>query len=315
MKKLSLIGLTFLTSFQLTFATLNTHSIDLELSSNQCLSIADGTQNGVLDLSTDFTLEMWIKLESLPSVVGDMALITKRSAGEIAYFFNIAEGGAGVNRLYGYYSSDGGTTVTDGRDTDNTFGSETGVWHHIAVSADISASTFTFYLDGTARNTTMITQNATTIGNRTSPFDLGGYNICAGQNIDGKIDEIRVWNDIRTAQEISDNYQTELTGSEAGLVGYWQLDNNPNDSTANANNLTENNSPVYDVDVPFAGSESGGGGGTGTSATTTPLIDEFIWYFKTPITYIMGGFFILALLTGFWETIKIIRKWYNQNIW
>ena len=39
----------------------------------------------------------------------------------------------------------------------------------------------------------------------------------------GLIDEVRIWNLPRTAQEIQGNMNVSLSGSEPGLVGYWQM--------------------------------------------------------------------------------------------
>ena len=50
----------------------------------------------------------------------------------------------------------------------------------------------------------------------------------------GMIVDARVWNVRRTAAEIAANYQTRLTGSEAGLLGYWNFDNGTaNDMSGN----------------------------------------------------------------------------------
>ena len=38
------------------------------------------------------------------------------------------------------------------------------------------------------------------------------------------IDEVRVWDDVRTVSEIDDNRYTALVGSESNLVGYWRMD-------------------------------------------------------------------------------------------
>ena len=43
----------------------------------------------------------------------------------------------------------------------------------------------------------------------------------------GSIDEVRIWNVGRTADQIAANMRKELVGNEAGLVGYWNF----NDST------------------------------------------------------------------------------------
>jgi len=40
----------------------------------------------------------------------------------------------------------------------------------------------------------------------------------------GEIDEIRIWDITRTAQEIQDTTNRPLIGNEPGLVGYWKMD-------------------------------------------------------------------------------------------
>jgi len=52
------------------------------------------------------------------------------------------------------------------------------------------------------------------------------------------MDEVRIWNDVRTATEISQNYKGVLTGSEANLVAYYKFDDNLNDSSGNNLHLT-----------------------------------------------------------------------------
>jgi hypothetical protein len=42
--------------------------------------------------------------------------------------------------------------------------------------------------------------------------------------MDGTLDEIRVWNDARTASEIQANMYTPLKGNEADLAAYWNFD-------------------------------------------------------------------------------------------
>jgi hypothetical protein len=43
-------------------------------------------------------------------------------------------------------------------------------------------------------------------------------------SFNGLIDEVRVWNVVRTQSQIQANMNISLTGSEPGLVGYWRLD-------------------------------------------------------------------------------------------
>lgn len=65
-----------------------------------------------------------------------------------------------------------------------------------------------------------------TLGSVDSDLDLriGSWNP-GHSSWKGQIDDVRVWNQARSAEEINDNYQNSLTGEEAGLVGYWNFEN------------------------------------------------------------------------------------------
>ena len=130
----------------------------------------------------------------------------------------------------------------------------TAQWYRFAVTWTAASSLATFYQDGVSLGTS--TGTLTAIVNNTSLFAIGARFGAAGaaeKFLDGKVDDVRVWNDIRTASELSLYLLVELIGTEANLQGYWQVDNSVSDSTANANNLTLVNTPSYDAtDVPFS---------------------------------------------------------------
>lgn len=70
------------------------------------------------------------------------------------------------------------------------------------------------------------------LGNVTEPgFSVPGFN--------GAFAELRVWNTARTNQDIDNNRSQQLVGNEAGLVGYWMLDEGSGnillDSSVNSN--------------------------------------------------------------------------------
>src|SRR3990167_9438122 len=244
----------------------NTNSLDLELSSSQYASIADVSQTG-LDLVGDFTIECWVKFESLPSSGNMMGFVAK-------HYPNLASGyQLGLLNNGGTYQLQINANQTANDTTRDVFRQtitpSTGVWYHFAVSCDVSeasATTFVFYLDGSSlgNGTAVVSGNISSINDNAQPFVVGRLTDGSGNPIhylDGLIDEVRVWNDIRTAQEISDNYQTELVGDEAGLVAYYKFNNSALDETANNNDLTLSGSPVYSTDVPFAGAVAGGAWG------------------------------------------------------
>ena len=102
-------------------------------------------------------------------------------------------------------------------------------WHHVAFTIDGSNST-NIYLDGinvySFTETPITPSSVTYIGST----DASGGRLLTG----GKIDEVRVWNDVRTETEIRQNMYRELPSpaGEANLVAYYKL--NESDTTTTA---------------------------------------------------------------------------------
>lgn len=130
----------------------------------------------------------------------------------------------------------------------------TGSWIHLGCSWDASISTATFMENGASIGTAVGAY--TTINDSTALLTIGAsLNAAAGaaENFfDGKVDDIRIWGSERTAAQMNANKEVELAGTESGLKAYYQVDNSTSDTTANANNLTLQNSPSYSTDVPFS---------------------------------------------------------------
>ena len=123
-----------------------------------------------------------------------------------------------------------------------------GTWHHIAMSFNSGVTNGTLiYIDGVLKLTTTMT-----VYNQDQPFTIGGAAASYGQFYTGSIDDVRVWNVIRTQTEIQTNMNTELIGTETGLKSYYTFNqgiaagNNTaittvTDKTANALNGTLTN--------------------------------------------------------------------------
>jgi len=93
-------------------------------------------------------------------------------------------------------------------------------WHHVAVT--VGNGNMTLYIDGQAINTTPY-EGITIVPNTRDDVFIASSAGFGGRFFDGLIDEIRVWDVARTPAEIADNTTTELTGSEAGLVAYFPM--------------------------------------------------------------------------------------------
>lgn len=103
-----------------------------------------------------------------------------------------------------------------------------GAWHHIAMSFNSGISNETkIYLDGV-----LILSATITVKNQVNPLMIGAGNHVGAQSINATIDEIRVWNTVRTQSEIQANMGGELAGNEPGLVAYYKL----NQGVAGGNN-------------------------------------------------------------------------------
>lgn len=223
----------------------NTNSLDLEHDSSQCAYISDASQTG-LDVSGDMTIECWVKLESLPASANVYAFVSKYASGAVSYLFNMYNTGA-VYLMAVAWSSDGSTASNPYV----IFTPETGVWHHFAATIDVSAHLGEFFIDGTSVGS-LVDGSQSSIFNSATDFIIGGFNSGASPlgTFDGLIDEVKVWNVVRTQPQIAADM--ESSSITANCVGYWKLNNDYLDETTNNNDLTAVNSPVFSSDVPFA---------------------------------------------------------------
>jgi len=246
---------------------LNFASINLEKDSSQYAYITDVNQTG-LDLNSDFTLECWIKFESLPTGTDGYAFISKWESNKCYSFDYYANSGSPLLRLS--VSDNGATAPT----VSVSWSPVVDTWYHIAVAYDKSAGEATFYVDGTQQGTTQSGLDISVfVGD--VPFIIGQVETI--WFFDGLIDEARAWGIKRTLTEINDNKDVELIGTELHLKGYWQFNNDYLDQTSNNNDLTAVNSPVFFSDVPFTGgtttSSSTSSSTTTTSSSTTTTLD------------------------------------------
>lgn len=221
-----------------------THSLDLERSSSQYASIADGSQTG-LDITGDMTIEAWIKKESNNA---REAIVSKfvDTGTQRSYMFSYLDTGGGSLEL-GVSSSGAALTQVTA-----TFAFATGTWYHVAVTYNAAAGTCIFYVNG--RNVGTGSSLPTSIKNDAAPFVIGAYDTTATPAgfFDGLIKDVRVFNDIRTQAEVVADAHTEAV-SDANLAAEWNFNNNYTDNTANNNDLSGSGTPTFSTDRPWAG--------------------------------------------------------------
>lgn len=181
--------------------------------SNNCLDF-DG-YNDIVEISVDstldvrakknFTIEAWVNT-SYFSADPDGATV-------LAWYdvpgnrgFNLSIGGSGQV----YFGVHNDTVDAELISASNRV--STSKWYHVAATYD--GIKLKLYVDGTLRDSL---SDTIAIGLPIStPFTIGGLN--AGVSLwNGKIDEVRVWNNARTAAQILSNYNQRFCGFDASL--------------------------------------------------------------------------------------------------
>ncbi|HQP70831.1 MAG TPA: LamG domain-containing protein, partial [Clostridiales bacterium] len=165
---------------------------------NDYATIADDSS---LDLTNNYTIEAWIK----PSVFATMAGIVSKYQTSSANGYSLR-----LSSISPY------TGLTfDELSTSNGI-LEEGKWYHIA--AVNNNGTRRLYLNGVEQT---LTGTPLTVNSNSDPLRIGvDFN---SRYFDGKIEEVRLWNTVRSLQEIRENIHLPLDGSETGLVSYWQF--------------------------------------------------------------------------------------------
>lgn len=104
-----------------------------------------------------------------------------------------------------------------------------GEWFHIACTYD--QDTARLYIDGVE----VAKQHETSpVYYGSSGFTIGkaSFNSYLGREtyLNGTIDNVRIWNLVRTKEQIQSTMNSSLKGNEAGLVGLWDCNQVPSDS-------------------------------------------------------------------------------------
>ncbi|MEM6686880.1 MAG: LamG-like jellyroll fold domain-containing protein, partial [Bacteroidota bacterium] len=99
-------------------------------------------------------------------------------------------------------------------------GLQTNTWYNIAVSYSATNNVARFYVNGVLQAERTYTTALPLVANR--QFNIGAWN--SNRFLDGTIDDFRIWNTVRSADEIQSSLDIPLSGNEAGLIAYFKFD-------------------------------------------------------------------------------------------
>jgi hypothetical protein len=208
----------------------------------------DGTNDFVTiprSISEDFTIEYWIQTTQVGAlgtgwVVGKG--IVDGEVGGVANDFGTAL--VGNKLVFGT----GDPATSSDLNIQSVSNINTGKWIHVAVTRVKTTGQLNLYINGVLEAT-----GTGSTASLTSPGQLRVGSILTGNNFfNGGIDELKIWNNARTSQEINSDMQRHVNSADAHLVAYYTFNQGIAagvntglttlaDQTANNNNGTLNN--------------------------------------------------------------------------
>ncbi|MCP5526978.1 MAG: LamG domain-containing protein [Verrucomicrobiales bacterium] len=179
--------------------------------------------------SNDFAVELWLKPGNAG---GDPAAVFTNDNFD-------ALTGTGTNGGWGLYWQSGGLRVARkasissatatplGGNPGELVPVTAGQWHHVVVNFK-KPEKLTFHVDGALKETSTDAFNSWAYFQRVfdsyKEFRLGA-DPSGGNRFQGAIDEVRIWNRVRTTAEIANAHaeRVALSGAEPGLLAYYQF--------------------------------------------------------------------------------------------
>ena len=117
-------------------------------------------------------------------------------------------------------------------------------WQHFAASWESQTGQAYLYIDGESVHSTSLAKGAVLDSNGILVLgqeqDSYGGSFDTNQALQGQMAEVRVWDHVRTPDEIKSLMNQRCTGKEDGLIGYWPLDGK---DSAVADNLANPDCP------------------------------------------------------------------------
>ncbi|MCB2154849.1 hypothetical protein KQI84_08165 [bacterium] len=216
----------------------------------------------IANFPTDaFTVEMWLRPNG--------------SSFSNQYIFSYAVAGTDNEILLGDLGNlvifINGSYFTTGIDINSGGG---GDWTHLAVSWRSSDGAYTVYRNGVVAGSGTLSAGV--------PISSGGYLVLAedqdslgggfsaSQFYIGDMDEVRVWNDVRSEAEIQANMFKTLSGSDPSLAAYYKF------TALEDLGVTVPSAGSLDV-ADASGNNNNGDTSAGTTISTTPAVPSPQW--------------------------------------
>jgi hypothetical protein len=163
-------------------------------------------------IQDDFSVELWLQADSSPS--GDFFTDASALVFSDVETVQVDDFAAGI--LNGKFLLSVGAPDTSATSVSDV---TTGAWTHVAATRSAETGILLVYVNGVLEASAVGSTNALDDAPR---IDIGGR---TGRNFfSGALSELRIWNDVRSQNELTANMRAPLAGTEQGLVGYYRFD-------------------------------------------------------------------------------------------
>jgi Mg-chelatase subunit ChlD len=126
----------------------------------------------------------------------------------------------------------------------NTVSIGTERWIHLAGVYDGSEGQLSLYVDG------LLAGYAGTTIVEPSVDEPGTSRVIAGDGLNGRIDDIRVWSVAKSQEQIYESFMRLLSGNEGGLIAYYRFDDGSN-SAGTSGEVSWNHGQIQDFATGF----------------------------------------------------------------
>ena len=247
--------------------------------------------NEILQFESDFSVSLWYKLSVSPQIF--QIMVSKQGTGSpnahgwMYGFSNGANWYVNVDNQGGQVQIAGGSYPNIGN---------LNQWHNGVFVFDQN-NTVTLYLDGELLYS--INVGDISPSNDVIADLLFGVDREEQKFLNAKMDEISIWNQVLTQEQIQANMSSELLGSEEGLVGYWNfnegegttltdLSGNDNHGTINGATWSDDGAPVQPAFI--ASLSVGTVDGVTNSAVLVPIEVDIMGESISSVEIHFGGF-------------------------
>lgn len=189
------------------------------------------------ELDFPFTIEAWIKPENFSDPYSTIFVSDNPTEAYYGFWFRLSSAGNLILEM-GDGTGGSGSGNRQGRQTSESILLDE--WVHVAAVCN-SDSDVDFYINGVLKSdvSTGGSASISTLTHNSSPALIGNMEtIFDIHPFDGVIDEVRLWNDVRTEMEIRENMCKKLSDTDVNLIGYWKADESYSSSEITDYSLT-----------------------------------------------------------------------------